>query len=93
VSALSKGARTRPGKKEGPLRAVAQRPELRRWVQRARSLALPRVTRPALGNGYAHEAIEVADCLRSGALESTLMPLEESIAVMETVYAARAACA
>jgi predicted dehydrogenase len=80
------------GAKAGKLRALTQRPELRRWVQRARRAALPRVTKPALGNGFAHEAIEVADCLRNGAKESALMPLDASVAVMETVDAVRAAC-
>jgi predicted dehydrogenase len=84
-------APARAGGSPTGLRALTQRPELRRWVQRARKVALPRVTRTALGNGYAHEAIEVADCLRSGARESALMPLEESIAVMETVDAVRVA--
>jgi predicted dehydrogenase len=83
-----------PSKTGGPkkgLRALTQRPELRRWVQRARKVALPRVTKAAVGNGYAHEAIEVADCLRNGAKESALMPLDESVAVMETVDAVRVA--
>jgi predicted dehydrogenase len=75
----------------GGLRRVTQRPELRRWVQLAKKAALPWVTKPALGNGYAHEAIEVAECLRNGALESAVMPLDESLAVMETVDALRAA--
>jgi predicted dehydrogenase len=75
----------------GGLRLVTQRPELRRWVQLAKKAALPRVTKQALGNGYAHEAIEVAECLRNGALQSAVMPLDESLAVMETVDALRAA--
>jgi predicted dehydrogenase len=66
------------------LRQLTQRPELRRWVQRAKGLAAPRVTLPAIGNGFAHEVIEVNDCLRGGALESAVMPLDESVAVMET---------
>lgn len=37
------------------------------------------------GNGYHHEAEEVMDCVRSGRLESTVMPLGESIGVMEVV--------
>jgi predicted dehydrogenase len=82
---------TKGGAPKG-VRAITQRPELRRWVQRARKAALPRVTKPALGNGYVHEAIEVADCLRNGARESAVMPLDESVAVMETVDAVRAAC-
>ncbi len=73
------------------LRQLTQRPELRRWVQRAKALAAPRVTLPAIGNGYAHEAIEVNDCLRAGRLESAVMPLDESVAVMETVDRVRRA--
>jgi hypothetical protein len=38
-----------------------------------------------LGNGYAHEAIEVGRCLREGRLESELVPLEESVAVLRTM--------
>ncbi|MBL8954920.1 MAG: Gfo/Idh/MocA family oxidoreductase [Myxococcaceae bacterium] len=75
----------------GGLRAITQRPELRRWVQRAKGLTAPRVTLPAIGNGYAHEALEVNDCLRGGALESGVLPLDESIAVLETVDRIRGA--
>ncbi|XXF78078.1 Gfo/Idh/MocA family oxidoreductase [Myxococcaceae bacterium GXIMD 01537] len=50
-----------------------------------------RVTRRVLGNGYAHEAAEVHRCLREGLRESPLMPLDESLAVMETVDAVRQA--
>jgi predicted dehydrogenase len=86
---------TPPVAEEAPprrvLRAVTQRPGLRRWVQRARALAEPRVTLPALGNGFAHEALEVNACLRAGALESATLPLDESIAVMETLDAVRRA--
>jgi len=35
------------------------------------------------GRGYAHEIIEVADCLRAGATESALLPLDESLAIMK----------
>jgi predicted dehydrogenase len=37
---------------------------------------------PRIGNGYAHEALEVNRCLRAGLLESPLMPLAESVALM-----------
>lgn len=37
---------------------------------------------PRIGNGYAHEALEVGRCLRAGLLESPLMPLSESVALM-----------
>jgi len=40
---------------------------------------------PVEGNGYEYEAQEVMDCLRSGKLESPLMPLNESLSIMETL--------
>jgi len=35
------------------------------------------------GMGYSFEAQEVMDCIREGKLESNIMPLEESISIME----------
>ncbi len=46
--------------------------------------------RPFLGNGYPHELLEVARCVRAGLLESETMPLSETVAIMETVDAIRA---
>ncbi len=45
---------------------------------------------PFGGNGYNYEAAEVAHCLRTGKLESPLMPLDETLAIMETMDAIRA---
>jgi predicted dehydrogenase len=42
------------------------------------------------GNGYQYEAIEVGRCLRAGLLESPIMPLDESISIMETMDTLRA---
>ena len=47
---------------------------------------------PYVENGYCHEAAEVMRCLRSGALESPGMPLDETVAVMETLDRVRAQC-
>jgi predicted dehydrogenase len=44
-----------------------------------------------IGNGYAHELLEVARCVRAGLVESETMPLAESVAVMETLDRIRAA--
>ena len=41
------------------------------------------------GNGYGHQAIEVMRCLRSNELESPLMPLDETVSIMETIDAIR----
>uniref|UniRef100_A0A7C1JGE5 Gfo/Idh/MocA family oxidoreductase n=1 Tax=Caldilinea aerophila TaxID=133453 RepID=A0A7C1JGE5_9CHLR len=37
---------------------------------------------PYIANGYSHEAIEVANCVRAGKLESDIMPLDESVRIM-----------
>lgn len=46
--------------------------------------AIVRKELPHLGNGYSHEAAHVMDCLRQGLKESPVMPLRDSIAIMET---------
>jgi predicted dehydrogenase len=42
---------------------------------------------PHEGRGLRHQADEVARCLRQGLLESSLMPLDESVSIMETMDA------
>lgn len=44
---------------------------------------------PPAGNGYEFEAIEAMNCLRAGKLESQVMPLDETLAVMKTMDAIR----
>ncbi|GAB2621060.1 Gfo/Idh/MocA family oxidoreductase [Streptomyces capparidis] len=41
------------------------------------------------GNGYTHEAVEVMRCLRAGRTQSPLVPLADTLAVMETLDAVR----
>ena len=49
------------------------------------------ITRPRTGRGYAHELIEVTDCLRAGRTESAVMPLADTLAVQDVLgRAARA---
>lgn len=38
---------------------------------------------PVIGRGYAHEAVEVARCLREGRTESELLPLDATVALQE----------
>ena len=45
---------------------------------------------PTRGNGYNYEAIEVGECLRAGRLESQVLPLDELLAIMETLDTIRA---
>ena len=45
---------------------------------------------PFEGNGYEYEAMEVMKCIREGKLESDIMPLSESLSIMETMDSLRA---
>jgi len=45
---------------------------------------------PFTGNGYNYEAIEVGRCLRAGELESSVMPLAETLSIMRMMDTARA---
>jgi dihydrodiol dehydrogenase / D-xylose 1-dehydrogenase (NADP) len=40
---------------------------------------------PRIGRGYAHQAIEVMQCLKKGRTESPIMRLDESLAIMQTL--------
>lgn len=42
-----------------------------------------------ISNGYNYEAEEVMNCIRNGMLESSVMPLDESLQIMETLDAIR----
>jgi predicted dehydrogenase len=44
---------------------------------------------PPAGNGYGLEVEEVARCLRAGELESPLVPLDETVAILEVLDEAR----
>jgi predicted dehydrogenase len=45
---------------------------------------------PQIGNGYAHQAIEVMRCVRAGLLESPVMPQDETLALMGVLDTIRA---
>ncbi len=45
---------------------------------------------PYEGNGYNYQAVEVGNCLRAGKLESAVMPLDETLAIMRTMDTLRA---
>ncbi len=45
---------------------------------------------PFAGNGYQFELMEASRCVREGLLDSKVMPLEDSLAVMRTMDALRA---
>lgn len=43
------------------------------------------ILEPYAGNGYGYEATEVMRCLRSGEIESRIMPLDETLAIQKTM--------
>ncbi len=45
---------------------------------------------PLSGNGYNYQAAAVMECLRAGELESSVMPLDESLAIMQLLDRLRA---
>ena len=45
---------------------------------------------PFEGNGYNYEAVEVMDCMRGGKTESDVMPLDETLSIMQTMDRIRA---
>jgi len=56
------------------------------WRPRTLTISRPgeddeTIEAPYTGNGFAHEALEVMRCLRSGALQSDVMPLEETLEI------------
>ncbi len=59
-------------------------------IRRALGRGEIRIRAPFDGNGYRHEAIAVMDAVRQGQSEAKLMPLSESIEVMEIIDQARA---
>ncbi|MFW5738056.1 MAG: Gfo/Idh/MocA family protein, partial [Spirochaetota bacterium] len=49
-----------------------------------------RFEEPHLSNGYEYEAREVAECVAAGKSESDILPLDESLRIMETLDRIRA---
>ena len=43
------------------------------------------IVRPPQGAGYSHELVEVAECVRAGRTESSVMPLADTLAVQRTL--------
>ncbi len=44
---------------------------------------------PMEGNGYQFQAAAVGECLRAGKLESSVMPLDETLSILRTMDALR----
>jgi predicted dehydrogenase len=78
--------------KPRPVAPPAWRRWLRRAYQRFEGVLAPVARRPDIeifepveGNGYHHQAAEVARCIRAGEVESPRMPLDETVAIMDTL--------
>jgi len=69
-------------KEVAAVRAIAARVKPMLATLRGRTR---RVSAPPLGNGYPHQAIEAMRCVREGRLESPIMPLDESVAILEVM--------
>ena len=54
-------------------------------LRRPNSQSPERFDEPRIGGGLRHQAIEVGRLLREGATESDIMPLDETVAIMETM--------
>lgn len=55
-----------------------------------RNRDLDEYAEPVIGRGYAHEIIEVNDCLRAGRTESEVLPLDGTLAIMKQMDTIRA---
>ena len=90
LAALTCGIRT-DGAQEARVMGTEGRIELAAVLEGAKTLRVVRgdvseeLRFPFRGNGYEYEIVEVMDCVRRGLTESPLMPLSESIAVLETM--------
>jgi predicted dehydrogenase len=73
----------------------SRRPPTAMLIRRALSPAVSYLKRGSVrrflfpGNGYQFQLLEVVRCLREGQLESTRMPLDDSLAVLRTMDAVR----
>lgn len=67
--------------------SIKQNPLIRRVYISLSGLLKSRgaIVRPVKANGYNYEASEVMDCLRNRQLESQVMPLDETLKIMEAM--------
>jgi predicted dehydrogenase len=84
-----------PSFKQKLVASAKENPFIKQLYFRFGSSLLPliqpstKIVQPAEGNGYNYEAAEVMRCLRSGEQESKIMPLDETLSLMETMDSIR----
>jgi predicted dehydrogenase len=87
---------TGAGSTRGWRAAISERAALRRVLRRleplrARATGGRTIVRPYASSGYPHQVEEVLRCMRAGRTESDVMPLDDSLAVLEVLDRARLA--
>ena len=60
----------------------------KRIVLKRRGQDPEEISKPASGTGYAHELIEVTEAVRAGRTESSIMPLDDTLAVQQVLNGA-----
>ena len=88
---VTRAAPARAGPERGRLSSLARHPLFRPLGALRARLGRREFHRPVLGAGYAHEALEAMRALCAGEKESPVLPLEETLRVLETLDAVRAA--
>jgi len=84
-----------PGLKQKVISSIKQNPTLKRLYLQVDSLfplfnnSGKTIFTPYDGNGYNYEAAEVVRCLQNGESESKIMPLDETLKIIETMDAIR----
>ncbi len=79
------------GLKQKLTQAIKQNSLVRRLYYQFETLLKPAQTvlQPPAGNGYSYEAAEVVRCLQRGEQESKIMPLDETLKIIEAMDAIR----
>ena len=85
TSPISPGGGGGGGGRLARLKESAAARRLHRVLAAIKGGGARRESLPCDGNGYSHEAAEVIRCLREGLAESPVMPLDESVAILETM--------
>ena len=80
----SSQASTPPSKLKRQVKGLVKRLPLTGAVASLRNKTQA-ITAPITGNGFNYEAMEVIRCLRQNRLESPLMPLDESVKILEVM--------
>lgn len=82
-------ARANPTRAERPLHRLPVPQRLRDFFRRSRGKTSEQIVLPSWRNGMVFEVEEVVNCLHRGETQSSLMPLDESLRVMQAIDSIR----